>query len=258
MSMPEGILNLNKRPGPTSHDVVDHVRRLTGIRRVGHAGTLDPLAAGVLLVCIGRATRVAEYLMAGHKVYRARVRLGISTDTYDAEGMVTSEAPVEVSRDQVEAALSSFRGVIAQVPPVYSAIKHQGTPLHRLARRGVAMEQIPLKARQVEILRLELTAWEPPECTLDVTDPSGERQIPCGGRRYSGGVCRGRRSGPLGGTFAPHRCGPGPVQGAVRGRGRCATAVFWTADLFPVWRGGRRSVGPRLRAGSRIPGAGGL
>jgi len=171
--MPEGILNLNKRPGPTSHDVVDHVRRLTGIRRVGHAGTLDPLAAGVLLVCIGRATRVAEYLMAGHKVYRARVRLGISTDTYDAEGMVTSEAPVEVDRAQVEAALSSFRGVIAQVPPVYSAIKHQGTPLHRLARRGVAVEKIPLKARQVEILRLELTAWEPPECTLDLTCSPG-------------------------------------------------------------------------------------
>jgi len=173
MSMPEGILNLNKRPGPTSHDVVDHVRRLTGVRRVGHAGTLDPLAAGVLLVCIGRATRVAEYLMAGHKVYRARVRLGISTDTYDAEGMITSEAPVEVDRAQVEAALSSFRGVIAQVPPVYSAIKHQGTPLHRLARRGVAVEQIQLKARQVEILRLELAAWEPPECTLDVTCSPG-------------------------------------------------------------------------------------
>ena len=173
MSMPEGILNLNKRPGPTSHDVVNHVRRLTGIRRVGHAGTLDPLAAGVLLVCIGRATRVAEYLMAGHKVYRARVRLGISTDTYDAEGMVTSEAPVEVDRAQVEAALSSFRGVIAQVPPVYSAIKHQGTPLHRLARRGVALEQIPLKVRHVEILRLELTAWEPPECTLEVTCSPG-------------------------------------------------------------------------------------
>jgi len=173
MSMPEGILNLNKQPGPTSHDVVSHVRKLTGIRRVGHAGTLDPLAAGVLLVCIGRATRVAEYLMAGHKVYRARVRLGISTDTYDAEGMVTSEAAVEVHRAQVEAALSSFRGVIAQVPPVYSAIKHQGTPLHRLARRGVAVEQIPLKARQVEILRLELTAWEPPECTLDVTCSPG-------------------------------------------------------------------------------------
>jgi len=173
MSMPEGILNLNKRPGPTSHDVVDHVRRLTGVRRVGHAGTLDPLAAGVLLVCIGRATRVAEYLMAGHKVYRARVRLGISTDTYDAEGMITSEAPVEVDRAQVEAALSSFRGVIAQVPPVYSAIKHQGTPLHRLARRGVAVEQISLKARQVEILRLELAAWEPPECTLDVTCSPG-------------------------------------------------------------------------------------
>ena len=79
--MPDGILNLDKPKGPTSHDVVDRVRKLTGVRRVGHAGTLDPLATGVLLVCIGRATRVAEYLMAGQKVYRARVRLGITTDT---------------------------------------------------------------------------------------------------------------------------------------------------------------------------------
>jgi hypothetical protein len=95
--MPDGIFNLNKPRGPTSHDIVDRVRALTGIRRVGHAGTLDPLASGVLLVCIGRATRVSEYLMAGQKVYRARVRLGITTDTYDAEGQVVAEAPVEVS-----------------------------------------------------------------------------------------------------------------------------------------------------------------
>jgi tRNA pseudouridine55 synthase len=171
--MTDGILNLDKPRGPTSHDVVDHVRALTGIRRVGHAGTLDPLATGVLLVCMGRATRVAEYLMAGQKAYRARVRLGIATDTYDAEGQVTAEAPVEVSRAQVEAALARFRGTITQVPPVYSALKYKGTPLHRLARRGVKPERLPLKARQVEIFRLELTAWEPLACTLEVTCSPG-------------------------------------------------------------------------------------
>ena len=168
-----GILNLNKPQGPTSHDVIARVRALTGTRRVGHAGTLDPLATGVLLVCIGRATRVAEYLMAGQKVYRARLRLGISTDTYDAEGQVTAETSVEVDRSQVDAALAHFRGTIAQVPPIYSAIKQQGTPLHRLARRGVDVREFAPKARQVEILRLELTTWEPPECVIEVTCSPG-------------------------------------------------------------------------------------
>ena len=170
MPMPDGILNLNKPRGPTSHDVVGRVRTLTGIRRVGHAGTLDPLATGVLLVCIGRATRVAEYLMAGQKIYHARVGLGITTDTYDAEGQVLAEAPVEVSRAQVEAALARFRGTITQVPPMYSALKHQGTPLHRLARRGIEVERKP---RQIQILRLELTAWDPPECMLEITCSPG-------------------------------------------------------------------------------------
>ena len=170
----DGILNLNKPRGLTSHDVVDRVRALTGIRRVGHAGTLDPLATGVLVVCVGRATRVAEYLMAGKKVYRARVRLGITTDTYDAEGQVVAEEACDVNRDQVKAALVQFRGAITQTPPVYSAIKHKGTPLHRLARRGVEVEQIlQSKARQVEIFRLELTTWEPPDCTLEIACSSG-------------------------------------------------------------------------------------
>jgi len=174
MPMPDGILNLNKPCGPTSHDVVDRVRALTGIRRVGHAGTLDPLATGVLLVCIGRATRVTEYLMAGQKTYRARARLGITTDTYDAEGRVVAEAPVEVRRAQVEGSLARFRGTITQVPPAYSALKHKGTPLHRLARRGAEVKRLSLlKARQVEIYRLELTAWEPPECALEVACSPG-------------------------------------------------------------------------------------
>jgi tRNA pseudouridine55 synthase len=164
--MPDGILNLDKPRGPTSHDVVDSIRTLTGIRRVGHAGTLDPLATGVLLVCIGRATRVTEYLMAGQKAYRARVQLGITTDTYDVEGQVVASVDlVDVSRSRLEAALVHFRGTISQVPPMYSALKHKGTPLYRLARHGVEVERKP---RLVEISRLELTDWEPPKCTLEV------------------------------------------------------------------------------------------
>jgi len=168
--MADGIVNLDKPRGPTSHDVVDQVRSLTGMRRVGHAGTLDPLATGVLLVCLGRATRVVEYLMAGRKTYRARARLGITTDTYDAEGRVVAEAPVEVSRAQVEEALARFRGNIDQTPPMYSAVKHQGIPLHRLARKGIEVKR---KSRQVEIFRLRLTAWEPPECVLEIVCSSG-------------------------------------------------------------------------------------
>jgi len=168
--MPDGILNLDKPRGLTSHDVVIRVRVLTGVRRVGHAGTLDPLATGVLLLCIGQATRVSEYLMTGRKTYRARVRLGITTDTYDIEGQVLAEAPVEVSRAQVEAALTHFRGQIDQVPPMVSALKHRGTPLHRLARQGVEVERAP---RPVEFFRLELTRWEPPECTLEMVCSPG-------------------------------------------------------------------------------------
>ncbi|MEE9616505.1 MAG: tRNA pseudouridine(55) synthase TruB, partial [Anaerolineae bacterium] len=111
--------------------------------------------------------------VAGQKVYRACVCLGITTDTYDADGQVVAEAPVKANRAQVEVALAQFRGPITQVPPMYSAVKHKGTPLHRLARRGVEVERLPIKARQVEIFRLELAAWDPPECTLEVTCSPG-------------------------------------------------------------------------------------
>ncbi len=168
--MIDGILNLDKPQGLTSHDVVDRVRVVADQRRVGHAGTLDPMATGVLLVCLGRATRVTEYLMASPKVYRARVRLGVATDTYDAEGEVVEERPVEVGRGAVEAALQRFRGRILQVPPMYSALKRGGQPLHRLARRGITVEREP---RPVEIHRLQLAAWQPPEFTLEMACSSG-------------------------------------------------------------------------------------
>ncbi len=174
--MPEGILNLDKPQGQTSHDVVERVRALTGIRRVGHAGTLDPLATGVLLLCVGRtATRIAEFLMAEPKTYRADARFGITTDTFDAEGEVVSESPVvttlgHVDRDQIEKALGQFRGSIEQTPPMYSAVKHKGKPLYRLARRGVVVERDP---RRVEMYSLDLVAWNPPTCTLQMTCSAG-------------------------------------------------------------------------------------
>lgn len=166
----DGILNLDKPGGWTSHDVVARVRRLTRIRRVGHAGTLDPLATGVLLVCLGQATRIAEYLMAGRKRYRAVVRLGISTDSHDADGRVTATAPVMVGRAEVEATLSRLRGVTTQVPPMVSALKRGGQPLYKLARRGISVERA---ARPVEIFELTLTAWSPPSLTLELTCSPG-------------------------------------------------------------------------------------
>jgi tRNA pseudouridine55 synthase len=168
--MINGILNLNKPRGLTSHDVVDRIRRVAGQRRVGHAGTLDPMATGVLLVCLGRATRVSEYLMASPKLYRARVRLGVTTDTYDAEGAVLEERSVDVSREAVEAALQRFRGHILQVPPMYAALKRGGQPLYKLARQGKTVQRDP---RPVEVTRLQLTAWEPPLLTLEVACSPG-------------------------------------------------------------------------------------
>ncbi len=161
-----GILNINKPSGMTSHDVVLRVRKISGQKRVGHAGTLDPLATGVLILCLGQATRVAEYLMASDKMYRARVRLGVTTDTYDTEGRVTGQAGAEgITRAQVERELSGFVGSLEQTPPMYSAIKHKGTPLYRLARRG---QVVARKARKVEIRTLRLTEWAPPQLEIEV------------------------------------------------------------------------------------------
>ncbi len=165
-----GILNIDKPAGWTSHDVVAWVRRVLKVRRVGHAGTLDPLATGVLLVCVGQATRVAEYLMASSKTYRAAARLGITTDTYDTDGELTAQRPVpELAADDLRAALARFTGDILQTPPAYSAIKQDGVPLHRRARRGEAVQPVP---RPVRIQSIALLAWQPPDLALEVVcDP---------------------------------------------------------------------------------------
>jgi tRNA pseudouridine55 synthase len=167
----DGILNVNKPAGLTSFGVVAAIRRASGEKRVGHAGTLDPDATGVLPVCLGKATRVVEFLSGASKSYRATVRLGATTDTYDASGMVTAACdPTCISREQVENALAPFRGRIQQTPPMFSALKAGGRPLYALARAGKTIER---PSRTVTISRLELTDWDPPELTLDIDCSKG-------------------------------------------------------------------------------------
>ncbi len=162
-----GILNIDKPVGWTSHDVVARVRRVAGERRVGHAGTLDPLASGVLPVLLGRATRLAELIHAYSKTYVAEVRLGVATSTGDAEGAVTEEQPVP-SPLQLDAVLGQFRGDILQVPPAYSAVKVAGQRAYAVARAGGA---VTLEARYVIIHSIHVLATDP--LTLEVTCGTG-------------------------------------------------------------------------------------
>ncbi|MDI6740828.1 MAG: tRNA pseudouridine(55) synthase TruB, partial [Candidatus Edwardsbacteria bacterium] len=161
----DAVLNINKPSGMTSFATVSRIRRLARIKRAGHAGTLDPLAAGVLIVLTGQATRIARYLEELPKEYRAVIRLGIETDTYDLAGRVTAEHPVPVlDPARIIAVLERFTGPIFQIPPMYSALKRNGQPLYKLARRGIEVERAP---RPVTIMSLALDALD--GCDLIVT-----------------------------------------------------------------------------------------
>src|SRR5438874_2389507 len=159
-----GFLNVCKPRGFSSHDVVAVVRRTLQTRRVGHAGTLDPLAEGVLPVCVGRYTRLVDYVSNGDKGYYAEVELGARTTTDDAEGEIGERRPVPTLADaDLERMLAGFRGTIQQVPPIYSAIKVAGQRAYALARRGDAPT---LQAREVTIRRLDVVRWQSPLLTL--------------------------------------------------------------------------------------------
>ena len=162
-----GFLNLYKPPGITSMDLVRQVKRLTGQRkRVGHGGTLDPLAEGVLPIFLGQATRLMEYLVDSIKAYRMTVYLGASTETYDAEGEVVRQGDTsQLTEEGILRAVEGFQGTILQTPPMYSAIKRQGRRLYDLARSGVVVEREP---RKVHIERLQLLRFDPPFIELDV------------------------------------------------------------------------------------------
>ena len=162
----DGILNINKPWGKTSFSVVALVKRLSKERRVGHAGTLDPTATGVLPVCLGQGTRIIEFLVDATKAYQAQIELGVTTDTYDASGKITRKGdPSGISQEQLESALASFRGLTQQTPPMYSAVKHKGQRLYELARAGITVER---KSRPTRIYNLEITDWQPPVVTIKV------------------------------------------------------------------------------------------
>jgi tRNA pseudouridine55 synthase len=165
-----GVLVVDKPVGLTSHDVVQIIRKGTNIRRAGHTGTLDPRASGVLVILIGPAVRLSEYVSASDKRYQAVVRLGATTDTYDAEGRVTSSSPVDISEEQFEEALSQFIGEIEQKPPPYSAVKIKGRKAYEMAREG---EEVDLQPRKIHVYNLELLEWAPPEAVIDVYCSSG-------------------------------------------------------------------------------------
>jgi tRNA pseudouridine55 synthase len=166
-----GALVVDKPVGMTSHDVVQAIRNGTGLRRAGHTGTLDPRASGVLVILVGPAVRLSEYVSASDKRYQAIIRLGGSTDTFDAEGMVTpTKDPVNVTEAQFEEALKTFVGEIEQTPPPYSAVKVQGRKAYEMAREG---EEVELAPRKITVHHLEVLEWTPPEVVIDVHCSSG-------------------------------------------------------------------------------------
>lgn len=198
----DGIFNVHKRTGMTSHDVVAAMRRILAQKRVGHAGTLDPAASGVLPICVGTATRVAEYLSESGKAYQATIVFGTATTTYDAEGEVVHVAPTdELQRAAVEDALTRFRGQSMQTPPRYSAIKLQGQAAYKRVRAG---EDVTIAARPIEITHLQIVHWQPPRLVLDVECSKGTyirslahdlgQAVGCGA--HLGGLVR-TRSGPF-------------------------------------------------------------
>jgi len=171
-TLPEdSVYIVNKPPGPTSFAQVASLRRLLGIKKAGHAGTLDPEASGILIALTGQATRAARFFEGLDKEYLAVIKLGVTTDTYDLSGQVLSTSAVPgFSRDQIEQVLNNFQGHIMQVPPAFSAIKKDGQPLYKAARQGIAVELVP---RKVEIQQIKLKEINLPEITISVKCSKG-------------------------------------------------------------------------------------
>jgi tRNA pseudouridine55 synthase len=165
-----GVVIVDKPAGITSHDAVDRVRKLLGVKKAGHTGTLDPMATGVLAVCVGEATKIASFLSGDDKVYEATMRLGVRTDTQDMTGQVVTEQEARVTEADVKAVLADFAGTITQVPPQYSAVKVRGKALYKWARKGIRVEA---PAREVEIREILLLGVEMPRVRFTVTCSKG-------------------------------------------------------------------------------------
>lgn len=174
-----GIILIDKPTGKTSHDMVYFVRRLTGIRKVGHTGTLDPDATGVLPVCIGKATKVCDMLTVSDKEYIAEIAFGKTTDTQDASGRILSERPVEADEGEIRAAITDYTGEIDQIPPMFSAIKQNGQKLCDLARKGITVERKPRR----------ITVYETEILGVDMIEKTARVRVKCSKGTYIRTLC---------------------------------------------------------------------
>lgn len=184
----DGILNILKPPGMTSHDVVSVVRKKINMKKVGHTGTLDPNAVGVLPICVGKATKISQFLLDGKKKYRAELTLGIETDTEDIYGEIIKRLPVNSTKEEIESSILSFIGEYDQVPPMYSALKVNGKKLYELAREGIDIER---KSRRVVIYNIDIIKIDNDKVMFDVLCSKGTyirtlckdigRKLGCGG-----------------------------------------------------------------------------
>lgn len=165
-----GIINVYKPSGMSSHDVIYKVRRALGIKRIGHTGTLDPMACGVLPVCVGKATRAAELIVAADKEYTAKLAFGSETDTQDSTGSVTNTTSARTDREAFQKVLKEFEGETEQIPPMYSAVHHGGERLYKLARRGVTVER---KSRKITVFSIKLLSFSENEAEISVRCSKG-------------------------------------------------------------------------------------
>ncbi|MGI9590891.1 MAG: tRNA pseudouridine(55) synthase TruB [Myxococcota bacterium] len=252
---PAGFLVVDKPAGVTSHDMVDAARRWLGTRRVGHMGTLDPAATGVLPLAVREATKLVPFLEGGIKLYAGTIRLGSETDTLDAEGRVTRQHDGPLPDEEaVRAALVGFVGEIEQIPPMFSAVKREGVPLHKLAREGIEVERPP---KRVTIHRLELIKYAPPDLEVEVDCSAGTyvralaadlgAVLGCGA--HLAGLRR-TRSGP----FGEEQAVPAAVLEREAEEGRVAERLIAPVNAlgYPVVRLSEAEA-ERLRQGGEIP-----
>lgn len=231
----DGLLVVDKPAGISSAEVVNRLKRAAGPQRIGHTGTLDPFATGVLVICFNRATKLAGHLMDQKKVYQGVMMLGIATDTYDVEGKITSRRAVSATEDEVIFASAQFIGRIDQRPPAYSALKQGGEALYRKARRG---EEVQVDTRPVVIDRLEVTAFEPPRVHFEVECGKGTyirslahdwgRALGCGGHLET---LRRTRSGP----FTTDQALTIGLAESLAGQGRLVKRLIEPARALPEW-----------------------
>jgi len=168
----QGVLNINKPKDLTSMDIVRTIKRVTGVRKIGHAGTLDPLATGVLPICLGQATRIMEDILNKKKIYRTNIHFGVTTNTYDLEGEILSNKDVNNTIDcnTIKSEITKFIGEIDQIPPMYSALRIKGQRLYELARKGIILD---LKPRKVKVYSIKILKWNSPFLTLDIACGKG-------------------------------------------------------------------------------------